>query len=112
MTEVNSADTYYLFKANTEAQIKSMSDEILRLNNEIKNSNLAAVVDKYVARNGGDDDVSQFIFNQLKDTDTDIQSVPESVNSIRDNPSLQRFFSKADVPAPAPKRVFNQGWDY
>ena len=111
MTEVNSADTYYLFKANTEAQIKSMAEEILRLNNEVKNNNLAATIDKYVARSGGDDEVSQFLFNQLKDTDIDIQSVPESVNSIRENESLQRFFAKIETPQPQPKRTFYQGWD-
>jgi hypothetical protein len=116
MTDVNSAESYYKYRAESDAKLKSMLDEAARLNNEIFESKLQAAVDRQVR----DPEVSNLIFNLTKGSATETESgfkigsrsLPEAIESIRDNESLQRFFSKVDVPAPAPKRVFNQGWDY
>jgi hypothetical protein len=116
MTEVNSAESYYKYRAESDAKIKAMIDEAARLNNEIFESKLQAAIDQQVR----DPDVSNLIFNLTKRSATETdngfkigsRSLPEAIESIRDNESLRQFFSKVDVPAPAPKRVFNQGWDY
>jgi hypothetical protein len=116
MTDVNSAESYYKYRAESDAKLKSMLDEAARLNNEIFESKLQAAVDRQVR----DPEVSNLIFNLTKGSATETESgfkigsrsLSEAIESIRDNQSLQRFFSKVDVPAPAPKRVFNQGWDY
>lgn len=113
MTEVNSAESYYQYRAESDSKIKSMSEEISRLNTEITNSKLQIQIDKYVTRNGGNEDVSTLIFNQLKGSDIDIESLPESIEHIRENPALRSFFAGTSVPAPAPVgRVFKQSWEY
>ena len=111
MNDINSASDYYQYKAESDAKIKSMTDEIVRLNSEITSSKLESQIDKYVTRNGGNEDVSKLIFNQLKGSDIDTQSLPEFIDSIRSNENLQRFFSKAGIPAPAPQREYKQWWD-
>jgi hypothetical protein len=113
--EISSASDYYQYKAESDSRIKSMSDEILRLKNEIKDSNLAAAIDRQVR----DPDVSNLIFNLIKSsaTETDSgfsigdRSLPDAIESIRDNSSLKRFFSGIDIPAPEPKRVYKQWLD-
>jgi ATP-dependent protease HslVU (ClpYQ) ATPase subunit len=110
MTEVNSAESYYQYRIESDAKLAELTATSNRLNKEITQMRLQTSIEKYVAKIGANDEVSQFLFNQLKDTDTDIQSVPESVNSIRENESLQRFFAKIETPQTQPKRVFNQGW--
>ena len=110
MTDINSPETYYQYRADTEKKLAEMTVTSQRLNVEIKQMRLQSSIEKYVAKIGADEAVSEFIFNQLKDTDTDIQSIPESVNSIRENLSLQRFFAKTDTPQPQPKRTFNQAF--
>ena len=112
MINVNSAESYYQYRMESDSKLAELTATSQRLNKEITQMRLQTSIEKYVARNGGDDEVSQFLFAQLKDTDIDIQSVPESVNNLRDNVSLQRFFAKIDTPQPQPKRTFNQGWDY
>jgi hypothetical protein len=119
MSEVNSAESYYQYRAESDAKIKSMTDEVARLNNEIAESKLQRAIDRQVR----DPDVSNLIFALIKvkgsaietdDTGFKIgsRSLPEAIDSIRDNEALQRFFTKTDAPDPAPKRIFNQGWDY
>lgn len=115
MTEVNSPESYYQYRAESDSRIKSMSDEISRLKNEIKDSNLAAAIDRQVR----DPDVSNLIFNLIKSSATETdhgfsigdRSLPDAIESIRDNEALKRFFSKADIPAPAPQREYKQWWD-
>ena len=113
--EISSASDYYQYKAESDSRIKSMSDENSRLKNEIKDTNLAAAIEKQVR----DPEVSNLIFSLTKSsaTETDSgfnvgdRSLPEAIDSIRDNESLQRFFSKQDIPAPAPQRVYKQWWE-
>ena len=109
--EVNSPESYYQYRIESDAKLAELTATSQRLNKEITQMRLQTSIEKYVARNGGDDEVSQFLFAQLKDTNIDIQSVPESVNSIRENESLQRFFAKIETPQPQQKRSFYQGWD-
>ena len=86
-----------------------------RLNTEIKEMKLQSAIDKQVH----DPDVSNLIFNLIKSsaTETDSgfsigdRSLPDAIESIRDNSSLKRFFSGTDIPAPEPKRVYKQWWD-
>jgi hypothetical protein len=113
--EISSASDYYQYKAESDSRIKSMSDEILRLKNEIKDSNLAAVIDQQV----GDPDVSNLIFNLIKSSATETdngfligdRSLSDAIESIRNNEALKRFFTRVDIPTPEPKRVYKQWFE-
>ena len=115
MTEVNSAESYYQYKAESDSKIKSKSDEISRLNTELKEMKLMSAIEKQIR----DPEVSSLIFNLTKNSATEIdsefkigsRSLTEAIDSIRENDSLQRFFSGADIPAPEPKRVYKQWLD-
>jgi hypothetical protein len=115
MTEVNSAESYYQYRAESDAKIRSMSDEISRLQTDMFEGKLAAAIDRQVP----DPDVSNLIFklvsNSARDTDNGIsigdRSLPEAIEEIRGNESLKRFFSGADIPVPAPQRQFKNWFD-
>lgn len=112
---VNSAESYYLYRAEAEKKLSQMSATFNRLNTEIKDMKLIAAIEKQVR----DPDVSNLIFNLTKGSATETDSgfnvgdltLDRAIESIRDNESLQRFFSKADIPAPALQRVYKQWWD-
>ena len=115
MTEVNSAESYYQYKAESDSKIKSKSDEISRLNNELKEMKLQSAIEKQIR----DPDVSSLIFNLTKGSATEIDNefkigdlpLDRAIDSIRSNDSLKRFFSGADIPIPEPKRVYKQWFD-
>ena len=115
MTDVNSAESYYQYKAESDSKIKSKSDEISRLNIELKEMKLQSAIEKQIQ----DPDVSNLIFNLTKGSATEIdnefkigsRSLSEAIDSIRSNESLQRFFSGADIPIPEPKRVYKQWFE-
>jgi hypothetical protein len=119
MTEVNSAESYYQYRADADSKIKSMTEEISRLNDEIISSRLQGQIDRHVARIGGNEDVGNLIFKLTRSSATETDNgfkigdlaLDRAIESIRDNESLQRFFSKADIPAPAPQRVYKQWFD-
>jgi hypothetical protein len=114
MTEVNSAESYYQYRAESDAKIKSMSDEISRLQTDMFEGKLAAAIDRQVR----DPDLSNLIFKltQSSATETDNgfkigdRSLPEAIEEIRGNESLKNFFSGANVPVPvpAPQRVYKE----
>jgi hypothetical protein len=112
---VNSASEYYQWKADSEIRINEMTAEIARLKNEIRDSNLAAAIDRHVP----DPDVSNLIFklvsDQVSESDQGIsigdKTLDQAIESIRSSESLQRFFSGADIPVPAPQRVYKEWWD-
>ncbi len=114
MTEVNSAESYYQYRIESDAKIAQMTATSNRLNTEIKEMKLQSAIEKQVR----DPEVSNLIFSLTKSsaTETDSgfnvgdRSLPEAIDSIRDNEALKRFFSKAD-PAPAPQREYKQWWD-
>jgi hypothetical protein len=116
MTEVNSAESYYQYRIESDAKIGQMTATSNRLNTKIKEMKLQSAIEKQVR----DPDVSNLIFNLTKgsaiETDNGFnvgdRSLPEAIANIQNTESLQRFFAKVDVPESAPKRVFNQGWDY
>jgi hypothetical protein len=123
MTEVNSAESYYQYRADADSKIKSMTEEISRLNDEIISSRLQGQIDRHVARIGGNEDVGNLIFkltrSSAKETTDNGFSIgdlelSDAIESIRSNESLRSFFSsKPDIiPAPAPKREFKQSWDH
>jgi hypothetical protein len=58
MTDVNSAESYYQYRAESDAKIKSMSDEISRLQTDIFEGKLAVAIDRQVS----DLEVSNLIF--------------------------------------------------
>jgi hypothetical protein len=115
MTEVNSAESYYQYRIESDAKIAQMAATSNRLNTEIKEMKLQSAIEKQVR----DPDVSNLIFNLTKGSATETDSgfnvgdlpLDRAIESIRDNESLQRFFSKVDVPAPAPQREYRQWWN-
>jgi hypothetical protein len=115
MTEVNSAESYYQYRIESDAKIAQMTATSNRLNTEIQEMKLQSAIEKQVR----DPDVSNLIFNLTKGSATETDNgfnvgdlpLDRAIESIRDNESLQRFFSKADVPAPAPQRVYKQWWE-
>ncbi len=111
--DIKSASDYYEYKADSSSKIKSMADEISRLNQEIADSRLESAIDRYVTRNGGTEDVIQFVFNQLKDSKVDIESIPETVENMRANLGLKAWFSGTSImPNPSPEgRRFRQSWE-
>jgi hypothetical protein len=116
MTEINSAESYYQYRIETDAKIAQMTVTSNRLNNELKDMKLQSAIEKQIR----DLDVSNLIFNLTKGSATETEngfkigsrSLPEAIESIRDNEALKRFFSGDNIPTPAPQRTFNQGWDY
>lgn len=116
MTDVNSAESYYQYRAESDAKIRSMSDEITKLQTDMFEGKLAAAIDRQVP----DPDVSNLIFklvsNSARETDNGIITINDlpldrAIESIRSSESLQRFFSGADIPVPAPQRVYKEWWD-
>ena len=114
-SEVNSAESYYQYRLESDAKIAQMAATSNRLNNELKEMKLQSAIEKQVR----DPDVSNLIFNLTKSSATEIdneirigdRSLSEAIDSIRENDSLQRFFSGADIPAPESKRVFKQWFE-
>jgi hypothetical protein len=110
MTDINSAESYYLYRADAEKKLAQMTATSNRLNTEIKDIKLQSAIEKQVR----DPDVSNLIFNLTKGSATETDNgfnvgdlpLDRAIESIRDNESLQRFFSKADIPVPAPQRVY------
>jgi hypothetical protein len=115
MTEVNSAESYYQYRIESDAKIAQMTATSNRLNTEIKDIKLQLAIEKQVR----DPDVSNLIFNLTKGSATETDSgfnvgdlpLDRAIESIRDNESLQRFFAKTDTPVPTPQRVYKQWWD-
>jgi hypothetical protein len=115
MTEVNSAESYYQYRIEADAKLAQMTATFDRLNTEIKEMKLQSAIEKQVR----DPDVSNLIFNLTRasaietDNGFKIGDLPldRAIESIQDNESLQRFFSKADIPVPESKRVYKQSWD-
>jgi hypothetical protein len=114
---VNSAESYYQYRIETDAKIAQMTVISNRLNNELKEMKLQSAIQKETL----DPDIGNLIFNLTKgaaiETDNGgfnigSRTLPEAIEAIRNNESLKRFFSGADIPAPAPKRVFNHGRYY
>jgi hypothetical protein len=116
MTEVNSAESYYQYRIESDAKIAQMTATSNRLNTEIREMKLQSAIEKQVR----DPDVSNLIFALTKSTATETDNgfnvgdlpLDRAISNIQNSESLQRFFAKADIQAPTPKRVFNQGWDY
>ena len=114
MTDINSAESYYQYRIESDAKIAQMTATSNRLNVEIKEMKLQSAIEKQVR----DPDISNMIFALTKSTAIETDSgfkigdlaLDRAISDIKSNESLQRFFSKADTPAPTPKRVFNQGW--
>jgi 5,10-methylene-tetrahydrofolate dehydrogenase/methenyl tetrahydrofolate cyclohydrolase len=115
MTEVNSADSYYQYRAESDNKIKAMTAEIAKLKNEIRSSNLAAAIDRLEP----DPEVSNLIFklvsDQVSESDQGIsigdKTLTQAIDSIRSNEGLRNFFSGADIPVPAPQREFKQWFE-
>jgi hypothetical protein len=116
MTEVNSAESYYQYRAESDAKIKSMSDEISRLQTDMFEGKLQSAIDKQVR----DPDIGNLIFKLTRSSATETENgfnvgdlpLDRAIEFIRDNVVLRRFFSGTDIPAPAPKREFRQSWEY
>jgi hypothetical protein len=115
MTDINSAESYYLYRADAEKKLAQMTAKSNQLNTEIKEMKLQSAIEKQVR----DPDVSNLIFNLTKGSATETDSgfnvgdlpLDRAIESIRDNESLQRFFAKTDTPVPTPQRVYKQWWD-
>jgi hypothetical protein len=115
MTEVNSAESYYQYRAESDASVKSMTAEINRLKNEVRDSNLATATDRQVP----DPDVSNLIFKLVSgsctETDNGItigdKTLTQAIESIRSNEGLKNFFSGADIPVTVPQRQFKNWFD-
>lgn len=92
-----------------------MTDEIVKLKNEIRSSNLAAAIDRQVP----DPDVSNLIFKLVLDQVIESaqgisigdKTLTQAIESIRSNEGLRNFFSGADIPVPEPKRVYKQWFE-
>lgn len=106
--EVNSAESYYQYRAESDSKIKSMSEEISRLNNQIVESKLQREIDREVS----DPDVSNLIFTLIKGSATESGfNVGNAIDKIRSNEALRSFFSGANnTPATPQQRVYKQGW--
>jgi hypothetical protein len=115
MTDVNSPESYYQWKSESDRRIESMTAEIARLKNEIKDSNLAAAIDQQVP----DPDVSSLIFKLVSgsctETDNGIsigdKTLTQAIESIRSNEGLKNFFSGAGISVQVPKRVYKQWFE-
>lgn len=114
MSDVNSAESYYQYRIESDAKIAKLTFISERLNTELRDMKLQSAIEKQVR----DPDVSNLIFALTKSSAMEKDngfrigdvSLDRAISDIKSNESLQRFFSKADTPAPTPKRVFNQGW--
>ena len=58
MINVNSAESYYQYRIESDSKLAELTATSQRLNIEIKQMRLQTSIEKYVARSGGDEEVS------------------------------------------------------
>ena len=109
MSDVNSAESYYQYRIESDAKIAKLTSISERLNTELRDMKLQSAIEKQVR----DPDVSNLIFALTKSSAMEKDngfrigdvSLDRAISDIKSNESLQRFFSKADTLRESPDTV-------